>query len=371
MSMVSGQTELPINLHEYEAAARELLSPMVHGFISGGSGDEVTLRANREAFDRWRLLPRMLRGVSAASTATTVLGQDVSMPILLSPSGLHRVAHDEGELATARAARDLGTIYTVSTAATFAMEEVAREAGPWWFQLYVLKDRGMTRSLVERAAAAGASALVVTVDVPVLGRRETDERNRFELPPGLSVANLRASAHEHMPAGAAGSGLSSYVGSAWDPGITWDDLDWLASLSPLPVIPKGILHPQDAVLAFEHGAASVIVSNHGGRQLDSAIASLDALPAVVAAVDGRGEVLVDGGFRRGTDVLKALALGARAALIGRPVFWGLAVGGSAGVHHILELLRAELAVDLLLCGLASPAEVTREILVGNGPMSAT
>ena len=363
MSMVAGPTDLPINLHDYEAAARELLSPMMHGFVSGGAGDEITLRANRTAFDRWRFLPRVLRGLSQASTATTVLGQEVSMPILLSPSGLHRVAHDEGEKATARAAKGAGTIYTVSTAATYTMEEIAQEAGAWWFQLYIMLDRGLTRTLVERAEAAGASALVVTVDVPVLGRRETDERNRFELPPGMTVANLRSPDHDLMVAGEKGSALSSYVGTAWDPEITWDDLDWLASISSLPVIPKGILHPDDARLAFDHGASSLIVSNHGGRQLDSAIASLDALPAIVEAVGDRGEILVDGGFRRGTDVLKALALGARAALIGRPVFWGLAVGGTAGVQHILDLLRAELALDLLLCGLASQEEVTREILV--------
>lgn len=363
MSMVAGPTDLPINLHDYEAAARELLSPMMFGYVGGGSEDEVTLRANREAFDRWRFLPRMLRGLSAASTATTVLGHDVSMPILLSPSGLHRIAHDEGEKATARAAKAAGTIYTMSTAATYTMEETAREAGTWWFQLYILVDRGLTKALVERAVAAGASALVVTVDVPVLGRREADERNRFELPAGLTVANLRSPDHDLMPAGEQGSGLASYVGAAWDPEITWDDLDWLASISKLPVIPKGILHPDDARLAFEHGASSLIVSNHGGRQLDGAIASLDALPAIVDAVGDRGEILIDGGFRRGTDVLKALAVGARAALVARPVYWGLAVGGSAGVEHVLDLLRAELALDLLLCGLASPAEVSREILV--------
>ncbi len=363
MTANAGQTELPINLHEYEAAARELLSPMVHGYIAGGSDDEVTLRANRAAFDQWRFLPRVLRGLGEASTATTVLGQDVSMPILISPSGLHRVAHNDGELATARAARQAGTIYTVSTAATVQMEEVAREAGTWWFQLYIMTDRGLTRSLVERAAAAGASALVVTVDVPVLGRREADERNRFELPSGMTVANLRSPDRDYMPAGESGSGLASYVGASWDPLITWDDLDWLASISSLPIIPKGILHPADAVRAFEHGAASLIVSNHGGRQLDGSVASLDALPAVVEAVDRRGEVLIDGGFRRGTDVLKALALGARAALIARPIYWGLAVGGSAGVQHVLELLRAELALDLILSGLASPEEVTRDLLV--------
>jgi 4-hydroxymandelate oxidase len=362
-------TDLPINLYEYEQAAQALLSPMLLGYINGGSEDEVTLRANREAFAQWRFLPRMLRGLPVASTATTVLGHEVSMPILISPSGLHRVAHDDGELATARAARAAGTIYTMSTAATVAMEEVSKEAGTWWFQLYILTDRGLTRSLVERAKANGASALVVTVDVPVLGRREADERNRFELPPGLTVANLRSPDYEHMRAGESGSGLTTFVGSAWDPKITWDDLDWLADISGLPVIPKGILHPQDAILAFEHGAAAVLVSNHGGRQLDGAIASLDALPAVVDAVGDRGEVLIDGGFRRGTDVLKALALGARAALIARPVYWGLSVAGSAGVQHVLELLKAELALDLLLSGLGSPAEVTRDLLVPVGPLT--
>lgn len=365
--VASGSTELPINLHEYEEAARALLSPMVYGYIAGGSDDEVSLRANREAFEQWRLLPRMLRGLAEASTATTVLGHDVSMPLLISPSGLHAIAHADGELATARAAKAAGTIYTMSTAATVVMEEVAKEAGTWWFQLYVMTDRGLTRSLVERAEAAGASALVVTVDVPKLGRREADERNRFELPAGLTVANLRSPQHDHMPS-SGGSGLASYVGSSWDPTLTWDDLDWLASISSLPVIPKGILHPADALLALEHGSSAVIVSNHGGRQLDSAIASLDALPAVVDAVAGRGEVLIDGGFRRGTDVLKALALGARAALIARPVYWGLTLAGSTGVHHVLDLLRNELALDLILCGLASPAEVTRELLVPIGPL---
>jgi len=363
MTAIEAPTELPLNLHEYEAAARAILPPMVLDYISGGSCDEVTLRANRTAFDRWRLLPRVLAGLREVSTATTVLGWDISFPVLIAPSGLHRLAHDEGELATARAAWSAGTIYTMSTAATVAMETIGREGGPWWFQLYVFSDRAITRDLVERAAAAGAAALVVTVDVPLLGRREADERNRFTLPDGLTLANLHAPRHRFIPSSDDGSGLNTYIGDTWEPALSWDDLDWLASLSSLPVIPKGILHPADAARAFDHGARAVIVSNHGGRQLDSAVASLDALPAVVAAVDGRGEILLDGGIRRGTDILKALALGARAVLIGRPTYWGLAVGGEAGVRHILELLRAELALDLMLCGLASPEEVTRELLV--------
>jgi 4-hydroxymandelate oxidase len=353
----------PLNLHEYEAAARALLSTMAYDYVAGGSGDEVSLHANRAAFARWRFLPHVLRGLRQVTTATTVLGQTVAMPVLLAPSGFHRLAHDEGELATARAAKSAGTIYTMSTAANVAMEEVAPQAGPWWFQLYVFTDRGVTRDLVERAEAAGASALVVTVDVPLLGRREADERNRFALPPGLTMANLQAPEHRQVQAVGDGSGLNTYIASVWHSALSWDDLDWLASLTSLPVIPKGILHPDDAVLAFDQGAKAIIVSNHGGRQLDGAVASLDALPAVVDAVAGRGEILLDGGVRRGTDVLKALALGARAVLIGRPIHWGLAVGGEAGVRHVLELLRAELALDLMLCGLASPEEVDRSLVV--------
>ena len=363
MSAPVDTAALPLNLHEYEDAAKALLPPMVFDYVAGGSGDEQTLRDNRAAFDRWRFVPRMLRGIRETSTTTTVLGQEIASPVIVAPTGLHRIAHPDGELATARAARDAGTIYTMSTAATIPMEEVAPEAGQWWFQLYVFSDREITRDLVLRAAAAGASALVVTVDVPLLGRREADERNRFTLPDGVMMANLQRPEYQIFPPGEVGSGLPRYISAVWEPALSWDDLDWLASLTPLPVIPKGILHPDDAVLAFEHGAAAVIVSNHGGRQLDSAIAALDALPAVVEAAGDRGEILVDGGVRRGTDVLKALALGARAVLIGRPISWGLAVAGEAGIRHVLELLRAEIALDLMLCGLASPADVGRELVV--------
>jgi 4-hydroxymandelate oxidase len=368
MTAAVQSTELPLNLHEYEAAARPLLTPMVLDYIAGGAGDEATVRANREAFDQWRLLPRMMRGLREVSTATTVLGQPIAMPVLIAPSGLHRLVHEDGELATARAARAAGTIYTMSTASTVSMEEVAPQAGPWWFQLYCYSDRAITRELVARAAAAGATALVVTVDVPLLGRREADERNRFAMPPGLAMANLQGLTYRRFTAEGAGSGLTTYTGAVWESALTWDDLDWLASLSPLPVLPKGILHPADAALACEHGAQGVIVSNHGGRQLDSAVASLDALPAVVDAVAGRGEVLLDGGIRRGTDVLKALALGAQAVLIGRPTYWGLTLGGEAGVRHVLELLRAEIALDLMLCGVASPDAVPRELIVPKGPL---
>lgn len=361
MTETSAPAMLPLNLHEYEAAARALLSPMVYDFVAGGSGDEVTLRACRAAFNRWRLVPRALRGLPPVTTATTVLGQPVASPVLIAPASLHALVHADGELATARAARAAGTIYTMSTAASMAIEAVAPAAGPWWFQLYVFVDRGLTRDLVARAAAAGATALVVTVDTPVLGRREADERNRFALPPGLAMANLRVPEPAPGAVAAEGSRLTSYA-SVVEPALSWADLDWLAARSPLPVVPKGILHPADAARAVDHGARAIVVSNHGGRQLDGAVAALDALPAIVEAVAGRAEVLLDGGVRRGTDVLTALALGARAVLIGRPIHWGLAVGGEAGVRHVLELLQSELARDLLLCGLANPAEADRSLL---------
>jgi 4-hydroxymandelate oxidase len=363
MTATGESAALPLNLHEYETAARAVLPPMAWHYVSGGSGDEVTLRGNRAAFDRWRLLPRVMRGLRDVSTGTSVLGQSIALPVLIAPSGRHRLCHDEGERATARAARAAGTIYTMSTAATIAIEEISPEAGPWWFQLYIYRDRGLTRDVVARAAAAGASALVVTVDVPQRGRREAEERIQFAMPPGVATALLAAPEGTRVSAGASGTAVAAEVNAVFDPTLTWEDLDWLASLSPLPILLKGILHPDDAARAVEYGARAILVSNHGGRQLDSAVAALDALPAVVEAVVGRVEVLVDGGVRRGTDVLKALALGAKAVLIGRPIHWGLAVGGEAGVRHVLELLRAELALDLMLCGLASPAAIDRLLLV--------
>ena len=366
MTVTGEMVALPLNLHEYETVARELLPPMVWDYVAGGSGDEVTVRANRAAFDHWRLLPRVLRGLREVSTATSVLGQAIALPVLIAPSGRHRLCHDEGERATARAARDAGTIYIMSTAATIAIEEVAPQAGTWWFQLYVYRDREITRDLVMRAAAAGAAALVVTVDVPMRGRREAEERSRFAMPSGVTTALLEVPAAALDPAETRGSSVAAEVNAVFDPTLSWDDLDWLVSLSPLPVLLKGILHPDDAVRALDYGTRAILVSNHGGRQLDSVVATLDALPAVVAAVAGRAEVLVDGGVRRGTDILKALALGARAVLIGRPIHWGLAVGGEAGVRHVLELLRAELALDLMLCGLASPDAVDRSLLVPAG-----
>jgi 4-hydroxymandelate oxidase len=357
----SDDPALLANLAEFEEAARARLPKVAYDYYAGGSYDELTLADNQAAFRRRRLVYRVLRDLSGRTLATTVLGQPVSLPVLVAPTAFHRLAHEEGEVATARAAAAQGTVMTLSTLSTCSIEDVCAAATAMWFQLYVYRDRGATRELVERAAAAGCRALVLTVDAQLWGRRERDVRNRFTLPPGLALANLGGPAMR-LPEAPAGSGLAAYVASLFDPALCWRDLDWLAGISPLPVVVKGIVHPEDGRLAVEHGAAAVVVSNHGGRQLDTAIATLDALPAVSEAVAGRAEVLLDGGVRRGTDVVKALALGARAVLVGRPVLWGLAVAGQRGVELVLERLRDELDVAMGLCGCRSPAEVERGLV---------
>ncbi|MGI8968747.1 MAG: alpha-hydroxy acid oxidase [Chloroflexota bacterium] len=351
-----GQEPAPINLFGYEARAEALLPPDIHGYFAGGAEDETSIAANREAFAQWRLLPRVLRGVASPDLSTSILGQDVSLPVLLTPLATQRLVHSEGERASARAAREAGTTFILSTSASLTIEEVAPAAGNWWFQLYVQRDRAVTEDLVHRAEAAGAGALVLTVDLPIFGRRERDLHYGFRIP-----ADMRP--YDAAPARV--DGLS--VEGPYQP-LRWDDLAWLNSLSRLPLVLKGILAPDDARLAVDHGAQAIVVSNHGGRQLDGAVASLDALPAVVAATHGRAEILMDGGIRRGADVLKALALGAGAVLLGRPFVWGLAVNGEAGVLHVLNLLREELATAMLLCGCASVQEISQELLVPPGEL---
>ena len=339
----------PVNVSDYERLAEEKLPPGAHGYFAGGAGDERTLRDNVDAYARYRLRPRVLVDVTEVSTATTVLGTEVSMPLLVAPTALQRMAHPDGEVATARAAAELGTIMCLSTIATASPEEIAEvaPAAPRWFQLYVLRDRGHTRALLERVAGLGYSAVVLTADTPYLGRRERDVRNRFAIPADLAVPSMPAPEDESLPR----------VFASMSPAVTWRDVEEIASTTGLPVLVKGVLTAEDALLAVEHGAAGIVVSNHGGRQLDGVPATLDALPEVVEAVGGRVEVLLDGGIRRGTDVLKALALGARAAMTGRAVLWGLAVDGQPGVRRVLELLRAELELGLALLGCRSPDEV--------------
>lgn len=353
-----------LNLETLEARARERLDPMLFDYIAGGAADEWTLRENREAWNRYLLLPRMLRGVADRSLATTVLGAKIAMPILVPPMGFHGLCHNEAEEATARATAAEETIFCASTVSNRSLEAIAKASnGPRWFQLYVYRDKGITRSLVERAAAAGYSALCLTVDTPLAGPRERDRLNNLRMPAHLQLANFSdAHTEMHHKGSGAGSSLAQYIASQWDPGLTWKDVEWLRSVAPMPVVVKGILAPDDAVLAVQHGAAAVIVSNHGGRQLDTVPAPITMLEQVVDAVDGRAEVLIDGGVRRGTDVLKALALGARAALVGRPILWGLTLAGADGVRAVLQTIRAELDLAMALAGCASIADITKDLI---------
>ena len=335
----------PLNVWEFERLAEERLDPAAFGYFAGGAGDEVTLRENVEAFGRLTLRPRVLTDVSGVSTAATVLGHDVSMPIGVAPVAFQRLAHPEGEVATARAAARAGTIFSLSTVATAGPAEITD--GVRFFQLYVFKDRGFTRGLIEQAVDAGFSAILLTADTPHLGRRERDHRTGFKIPAEL-VPSLAG--HDLL------TPEQTFASMADD--LSWRDVEELASMSGLPVLVKGVLTTEDALLACESGAAGVVVSNHGGRQLDGVPATIEALPEVVEAVAGRVPVLMDGGIRRGTDVVKALALGAQAVLAGRPFVWGLAAGGEEGVSAVLELLRAELKLALALLGCKSPSEVT-------------
>jgi 4-hydroxymandelate oxidase len=355
----------PINLFEYERLANQYLSQMALDYYASGAWDEITLRDNRAAFERYKLRPRMLVDVSQRDLSTQILGQSLELPILIAPMAFQCLAHPEGEIATAKAAAKMGTAMVLSTLATKSIEEVTSAGNhtPQWFQLYVHRDRALTRTLVERAYAAGFQALCLTVDAPLLGKRERDTRNQFVLPQGMELANLATLTDLEISYKPGESGLFAYFLEQLNPALTWKDLEWLQSLSPLPLVVKGILRGDDALRAVEHGAKAVIVSNHGGRQLDGAIATIDALSEVVAAVGDKAEVLVDGGIRRGTDVLKALALGAKAVLLGRPVLWGLAVGGEAGVRHVLELLRDELDLAIALSGCAKLQDIDSSLVL--------
>ena len=332
-----------INVSDYEAPARERLDQGSWDFYMGGSDDEVTLRANRSAFERIRLRPRMLVDVSTCQTATTALGIPLRMPIMVAPTSYHGLAHPEAECATVRGAGQAGTLMVVSTAASRPLEDIAAAAsGPLWFQLYVSQDEQVTANLVHRAEDAGYRAIVLTIDMASFGRREKDLRNHHVRSVPGNFKNEAETIRKNA--------------------LTWKDLDWLRALTSLPILIKGVLTPEDALIGLEHGVDGIVVSNHGGRQLDGALASIEALPEVVEAVAGRCEVYLDGGIRRGTDVLKALAVGARAVLVGRPILMGLTVEGTAGVQHVLDLFRAELEIDMALCGCPTVEHINRSLL---------
>ncbi|MEU7583195.1 alpha-hydroxy acid oxidase [Streptomyces sp. NPDC041068] len=339
-----------------ERAAAALLPADVRDFVAGGSGAETTLAANRAALDRVFLVPRVLRDVSACATGTTLLGRPVRMPLAVAPVAYQRLVHPEGELAAARAARAAGVPFTASTLSSVPIERIVRAGGTVWFQLYWLREAGRSLDLVRRAEDAGAEAVVLTVDVPWMGRRLRDVRNRFALPDHVRAAHLAEgpSAAHRAPADAA-SALAVHTEAAFSPALTWSSVAALRERTRLPLVLKGVLAAEDAVRAAECGVDAVVVSNHGGRQLDGAVPSVDALPAVVSALAGRCEVLLDSGIRSGTDVLRALALGVSGVLVGRPPLWGLALGGEAGARRVLDLFAEEFRDALGLAGCADVA----------------
>ncbi|MFI7040824.1 alpha-hydroxy acid oxidase [Microbispora rosea] len=335
-------------IRDFEAVARARLDPAHYDYFACGAGDEVTVKANEAAFARLALLPRVLRGAGSPRIGVTLLGSRAAMPVLVAPTAFHRLADPEGEKATARAAAAAETVMIVSMAATVAVEDVAAAApgATLWFQLYVQPDMAFTEAIVRRAEAAGCAALVVTVDSPARGRRDQDVRNGFDdLPEGMRCENLRD------------DDRGTVRPIVMSPVISWEHVDLLRRMTRLPIVLKGVTHPADARLALDHGVSALYVSNHGGRQLDGVPATVDLLPEIVAAVGGAVPVLMDGGIRRGTDVVKAMALGASAVAVGRPVIWGLAAGGECGVARVLGLLRDEVEHALTLCGLASTRDL--------------
>jgi len=353
-----------INLAEYESRAREMAGASTLDYYDGGANDEITLRENVTAFSRISLFPRVLRGVGQRDLHTTILGLPASTPVIVAPIALIGMLHPDGELPVARAASNAGSIVTLSTFSVTPIEDVVASAtGPVWFQLYVYKDRSASEALVRRAEAAGCTALQLTVDAPVLGRRERDVRNNFSLPDDLWAPNLTADGKPPPPRSSDHrSPFAVAIDELFDPNLTWDDIAWLTSVSKLPVLLKGIVRADDARRAVDAGAAGVIVSNHGGRQFDTAPAAIDALGPISEAVGDRTEVMVDGGIRRGADIVKAIAMGARAVQIARPIVWGLVVSGEDGVRDVLDLLRDELDLAMALAGCRSIDEISLDLL---------
>ncbi|XP_069090248.1 2-Hydroxyacid oxidase 1 [Pleurodeles waltl] len=355
-----------LSVDDFEQYAKKALPKSVYDYYRSGADDQQTLADNVDAFARWRLHPRRLRDVSLLDLSTSVLGHKISMPICVGATAMQRMAHPEGETATVKACRSIGTGMMLSSWATSSMEEVS-EAAPdalRWMQLYIYKDRELTKSLVQRAERAGYKGIFLTVDTPYLGRRFDDVRNRFQLPPHLRMKNFQTSdlAFASEKGYGEDSGLAVYVAKAIDPSIKWVDIEWLRGLTSLPIVAKGILRADDALEAVKHGVDGILVSNHGARQLDGVPATIDALPEIVEAVKGKVEVYLDGGIRKGTDVLKALALGANAVFIGRPVLWGLAYQGEDGVHDVLQMLKEELRLSMALAGFRSIKEIDKTLV---------
>ncbi|MDG4766917.1 alpha-hydroxy acid oxidase [Solwaraspora sp. WMMD406] len=351
-------TTRPVSVAEIARLAEAVLPRDVWDYVAGGAGEERTVQANRDAFHRLSVLPRVLVDVANRSARTSALGTPVAAPVGIAPTSYHVLAHPDGELATVRAAGTAGVLTIQSVFSSVTLEDVAAAAtGPLWFQLYCLRDRAVTRNLIERAAAAGYRAIVLGVDLPVIGYRDRDIRNGFGLPPHIRPVNLPVAADS-----AGGLELTELNDILVSPDLTWRDVEWVRGLSSLPLVVKGVLAADDARRAVDAGAQGVLVSNHGGRQIDGSVATMTALPEVLDAVGDRCEVYLDGGVRRGTDVLKAVALGARMAFVGRPVMWGLAADGEAGVGAVLRMYLEELDLVMAVCGCPDVASIGPDLL---------
>lgn len=363
-SSLTSSSVAPVNLIEYEDAAQKRLSKMAYDYVAEGAGDEITLRRNRECLSAIRLKPSVLMDVSRLDTHLELFGQKLDFPILLAPAAFQKLFNPDGEIATARGAAAAGATLVVSTVATTSIEDIGKSTrGPLWFQLYVQRDRGFTRELVQRAEAAGCRALCITVDSPVPGLRNREMRDEFHMPPGLSPENLKGMKSEATrQSDGSNAEQKSIFNLLMDPKLTWEEVDSIRRYTKIPVLLKGILNPDDARRAVQHEVDGIIVSNHGGRQLDTVPATIEALPRVIESVEGRIPVLMDGGIRRGTDVIKALAFGARAVLIGRPYLWGLAVDGASGVEQVIRILHNEFLTTMALCGTPNIPAITQNIL---------
>ena len=352
----SGEVAPLVNLFDFEALASRRLSRLALEYISSGAGDEITLRRNRRRFDEIQLHPRVLVDASRIDTSLELFGERLDFPILLAPCAYQKLVHPDGEIAAARGAGAARAPFVVSTFATVALEEVASASdASLWFQLYVHPDQAFTRDLIQRVESDGYRVLCVTVDTPILGIRDRERRAGFHLPPGIERANLQSLGSSVTKMGHFEGGGNYTI---LDPAINWETIAWIRSLTKLPVVLKGVLSPDDAALAVKHGASGIIVSNHGGRNLDTVPATIEALPRVVEAVDGKIPVLLDGGIRRGTDIVKALAYGAQAVLIGRPYLWGLGISGSQGIEQVVRILRMELEAAMALCGTPEISRIT-------------
>lgn len=358
--------EEPINLYEYERLAKNKMPKNEWDFVEGGATDEITISRTRQVYDSIMLRPRMLVDVDERDLSTSVLGERIDFPVMLCPAGHHIRAHPEAEIATVKAANSMNVGMILSSGSSVVMEEVARvTTRRIWFQQYFFRDQAVTELMAHRAEDLGFSALCITLDASIRSKRERNLRNKYVVPPSPNYEGIRTEGNLNPSSDDSPSNITSTV----SPEVTWDEFDWLASKTDLPLIAKGVMTAEDAKLAVENGVKAIIVSNHGGRSLDSTFATVEVLPEVVDAVNGRAEVYLDGGIRRGTDIVKAIALGANAVLIGRPIFWGLAVNGSEGLKHLLRLLRDEFDSSMGLCGKADIGSIDRTLVGRASPLT--